>query len=65
MLEGVVSVASVHQNFASVQPQTVATTGILQEVVLPGQRGGKQFVRFQSAELIVDTLSLSMTAHSQ
>lgn len=59
VLEGVVSVASVHMNFASVQPQTVAATGILQEVVLWGSVEGSTFVRFESAELIVDTSALS------
>lgn len=38
VLEGVVSVASVHMNLASVQPQTVATSRIPQEVFLWGQR---------------------------
>lgn len=65
MLEGVLSVASVHLNLACVQPQTVAARGILQEVVLWGSVEGSTFVRYQSAELIVDTLSPFMAAHGQ
>lgn len=34
VLEGVISIASVHFNLATVQPQTEAASGILQEVVL-------------------------------
>lgn len=50
LLEGVVSVANVHMNLASIQPQAVVTTGILQEVVLWGSVEGSTFVRYHSAE---------------